>query len=303
VNPETALVPPRRMNTTGNGSIVAGEFVMTSQNFQHIADMLYADAGIELPQSKAMLVYSRLAKRLRELQFSSFNEYCDFAAGPNGAAERRKMLSALTTNVTSFFRENHHFEHLKTVALPPLLQSAQKGDRVRIWSAGCSTGQEPYSIALTLLGMEPKAAQLDIRILATDIDPQVLKFGARGVYEEAALSAVPPELKRTYFSPADTESAQEWRVGEVPRKLISFMELNLNGHWPMKGRFDIIFCRNVVIYFSTQTQQAIWSNMAQKLMPGSWLYIGHSERVSGAATPDFTSAGITTYRYKAKATS
>jgi len=300
---ERAISDVGRSNSSRNPSIVAGEFVMTSQDFQNIADMLYADAGIELPQSKAMLVYSRLAKRLRELQFKSFSEYCTFAAGNAGSEERRKMLSALTTNVTSFFRENHHFEHLKNIALPSLLQNAQKGERVRIWSAGCSTGQEPYSIALTLLGMEPKASQLDIRILATDIDPQVLKFGTRGIYEEAALNAVPPELKRSYFSPADLDGEPGWRVGEAPRKLISFMELNLNGNWPMKGKFDIIFCRNVVIYFSTQTQQVIWSKMAEKIMPGSWLYIGHSERVSGPATPDFISAGITTYRYKTKASS
>jgi chemotaxis protein methyltransferase CheR len=300
MKPEPVLAAPNRINFSSNASIVAGEFIMTSQNFQHIADMLFSDAGIELPQSKAMLVYSRLAKRLRELQFNSFNEYCDFAAGPNGADERRKMLSALTTNVTSFFRENHHFEHLKSTALPSLLQRAQNGGRVRIWSAGCSTGQEPYSIALTLLAMEPKAAQLDIRILATDIDPQVLQFGSIGIYDPAALNSVPPELKRTYFTPTEMDGEQGWRVGEVPRKLITFMELNLNGAWPMKGKFDIIFCRNVVIYFSTQTQQVIWNNMAGKIVPGSWLYIGHSERVSGPVTPDFISAGVTTYRYKAK---
>eukprot|EP01037_Dinobryon_pediforme_P016510 gene16510-16688_t len=289
-----------RQTQSQNQSIVAGEFVMTSRDFQHIAEMLYTDAGIDLPESKAMLVYSRLAKRLRELQIKNFTEYCDFAAGRDGADERRKMLSALTTNVTSFFREKHHFEHLKDVALPSLLQAAQKGGRVRIWSAGCSTGQEPYSIALTILGMEPKAAQLDIRILATDIDPQVLNFGMRGIYEASALDSVPPELKRAHFSPVNTPEDQGFRVGEAPRKLVSFRELNLNGHWPMRGTFDAIFCRNVVIYFSAQTQQVIWQNMAGKMVPGSWLYIGHSERVSGPVTPDFNSSGITTYRYKTR---
>lgn len=277
-------------------SLIPGEFKMTPRDFREIASMLYADAGIFLQESKATLVYSRLIKRLRKLNLESFQDYCQLVGSPSGAAERLEMLSALTTNVTRFFREPHHFDHLRNHVLPPLLDAARRKGRVRIWSAACSTGQEPYSIALTLLGLDPNAAGLDIKILATDIDPRVVAEARRGVYSEATLADIPQDLRKRYFTPA--EGRGEWEVAEDMRRLISFRTLNLNAEWPMQGRFGIIFCRNVVIYFDEPTQQTVWSRFAAKLEPNGWLYIGHSERVTGPATARFASEGVTAYRLK-----
>jgi chemotaxis protein methyltransferase CheR len=279
-------------------SLIAGEYRMTKRNFREIAAMLYADAGIYLPDTKAALVYSRLAKRLRKLDLENFEDYCRLVAGAGGAGERREMLSALTTNVTRFFREPHHFEHLSAHVLPRLLDSARRGGRVRLWSAACSTGQEPYSIALTVLALNPNAASLDLKILATDIDPRVVAEGRRGVYGESALADVRPELRKRYFAPWGARGSQEREAAENLRRLISFRTLNLNADWPMKGGFDVIFCRNVAIYFDEPTQQTAWARFASKLEPNGWLYIGHSERVTGPAASRFASEGVTAYRLK-----
>jgi chemotaxis protein methyltransferase CheR len=272
-----------------DGPIVGGEFPFTDQDFKQIAAMLYADAGLALPESKATLVYSRLAKRLRTLGLESFREYCALVSEAEGVGERRNMLAALTTNVTRFFREPHHFDHLKADVLPALLQSARKGGRVRIWSAGCSTGQEPYSIALTILSMLPDAPEHDIKILATDIDPNVVITARRGVYPQTEVAPIPSDLARRWMEPRDGGALE---VGEAMRELVAFRELNLIGAWPMKGRFDAIFCRNVVIYFDEPTQHRMWGRFRGLLQPGGRLYVGHSERVTDDG---FRTAGLTTY--------
>ncbi len=277
-------------------SLVPGDFAMMDRDFREIAAMLYADAGIYLHESKAALVYSRLAKRLRKLNLESFHDYCRLVGAPEGADERLEMLSALTTNVTRFFREPHHFEHLKTHVLPPLLDVARRGGRARIWSAACSSGQEPYSIALTVLSLEPNAAALDVKILATDIDPRVVAVARRGVYPEGALAEVPSALRHRYFAPTAERDRQEWEVADELWRLVAFRTLNLNADWPMQGKFSAIFCRNVAIYFDEPTQQAVWSKFASKLEPNGRLYIGHSERVTGPAASRFVSEGVTAYR-------
>ena len=211
------------------------------------------------------------------------------------------MLTALTTNVTRFFREPHHFEHLRTAVLPALLQDARRGGRVRLWSAACSTGQEPYSLALTMLSLMPDAATLDVKILATDIDPAVLAEGRAGVYDDACIAAVPPDLRQRWFVRAPQGETEGWRVADEARRLVAFRELNLIGAWPMKGRFQAIMCRNVVIYFEEETQARVWSRFMPCIEPGGHLYIGHSERLAGEAARHFESAGITTYRRRIEA--
>ena len=206
------------------------------------------------------------------------------------------MLAALTTNVTRYFREPHHFEHLKSRVLPELVSRAKARGRVRIWSAGCSTGQEPYSIALTLLDMLPDAAQYDVRILATDIDPNVVATGRAGVYSDEAVQPVPSALRDRWMVRVKDGARDAWGAGEEMRRLVSFRELNLMGNWPMKGRFDAIFCRNVVIYFDEATQARIWARFAPLLNPGGRLYVGHSERVTDMAK--FETDGLTTYRLR-----
>ncbi len=281
-------------------AMVAGDFAFTERDFRDIAGMLYEDARIHLTESKATLVYSRLVKRLRALNLESFRAYCELLGAADGVEERRQMLSALTTNVTRFFREGHHFTHLETVALPPLLEKARRGERLRIWSAACSTGEEPYSIAMTLLGLEPEAAALDIRILATDIDPYVLQRGRAGVYPANSLGDIPPATRQRHFRPAAGDPAQ-LAVSDEMRELVAFRPLNLNSRWPMRGDFQAIFCRNVVIYFDQPTQHGLWGKFAQKLVPDGFLYIGHSERVAGPASNCFENVGITTYRRNRKA--
>jgi len=282
-----------------NDRMVDGEFLFTIGDFRNIAAMLHGDAGIALLESKATLVYSRLAKRLRTLGIESFRDYCALVASEEGADERVRMLAALTTNVTRFFREPHHFEHLKTTVLPPLIQKAKQGGKIRLWSAACSTGQEPYSIAATLLSMMPDAAKHDVKILATDIDPNVVAEGRRGVYTAAALEPVPSNLRDRWFSPASQQDGEKrWAVSDEMRALVEFRELNLIGTWPMKGKFQAIFCRNVVIYFNDDTQMTVWKKFMPFLDVGGVLYIGHSERVTGPAADQLETTGITTYRLK-----
>jgi len=297
------MSPVRHKDGTGEvaAGCEAGDLLLTRDDFGRIAAMLHADAGIHLSDTKAALVYSRLAKRLRSLGLESFRDYCALVDSREGRGERQKMLAALTTNVTKFFREPHHFDHLAKYVLPPLVDTARRGARVRLWSAACSSGQEPYSIALTLLALMPDAARYDVKVLATDIDPDMLKEADRGVYSEAALAEVPAALRTRWFFriPGKGErgrEAAELKVAEQLRALVSFRELNLVGAWPMKGLFHAIFCRNVAIYFTEETQRELWSRFVPRLEPGGTLYIGHSERLTGPAAEAFETDGITTYR-------
>ncbi|SFB10679.1 chemotaxis protein methyltransferase CheR [Rhizobium sp. NFR07] len=280
--------------------LASGEYPLTRRDLSEIAAMIYADAGIYLNDSKASLVYSRLSKHIRNLGLRGFREYCTLVASPEGAPVRREMLSHLTTNFTRFFRENHHFEHLRDEVLPGLINRAKSGGRVRIWSAACSDGQEPYSIALTVLAMFPNAADYDFRILATDIDPKILDTARMGAYDEGALESVSPAMRKQWFREVDVNGRRKFQVDERVKKLITFNELNLMAQWPFKGNFDVIFCRNVVIYFDEPTQVKIWSRFASLLPEAGHLYIGHSERVSGDAKNLFDNIGITTYRCMGK---
>lgn len=280
-------------SAAGAQSMVEGEFALTSDDFRHIAHVLHSYAGIALGEGKAALVYSRLAKRLRALGLRSFREYCELIDGVEGVDERQLMTAALTTNVTRFYREPHHFDHLRDRVMPKLAERARAGGRVRLWSAACSNGQEPYSMALTVLQTLPEAAELDVRILATDIDPNMVAQGHEGVYSEEALEPAPATLWRKYFNRADRG---QWSAGPQLRRLVAFRELNLIGDWPMKGKFDVIFCRNVVIYFDDATQERVWNRFTPLMNPGATLYIGHSERVSGAAAGRLQTSGLTTYQ-------
>jgi chemotaxis protein methyltransferase CheR len=274
-------------------AVIDGEFHLSPTDFKTIAKIIHAEAGIVLAENKGQLVYSRLAKRLRLLGLPSFQEYCSLITSESGAEERQAMIAALTTNVTRFFREPHHFDHLKTAVLPPLLQKAKEGGRVRLWSAACSSGQEPYSIGMTVLSLMPDAGRYDVKILASDIDPNMLREGQEGVYPDQAMESVPPALRAKWFVNSGPGYA---RAGDELRALVTFRKLNLIGNWPMQGLFHAIFCRNVVIYFSAETQAKVWGRLAPLLEPGGALYIGHSERISGVAEQMVRSDGVTTYR-------
>ncbi|MDB5526110.1 MAG: methyltransferase, CheR-type [Rhizobium sp.] len=280
--------------------LAGGEFPLMRKDLADIAAMIYSDAGIYLNETKASLVYSRLSKHIRQLGLKNFRTYCELVSSPAGAAERREMLSYLTTNFTRFFRENHHFDHLRTEVLPGLVSRLKAGGRARIWSAASSDGQEPYSIALTALSVMPNIADYDFKILATDIDPKILAAARLGAYDEGSLETVSPQMRKQYFQQVSIDGKPKWQVTDPVKRLITYNELNLMANWPFKGKFDIIFCRNVVIYFDEPTQMRIWSRFSELLPDGGHLYIGHSERVSGDAKALFENTGITTYKFTGK---
>ena len=275
------------------------EFHLSAKDFTEIAAIMHREAGIALPENKINLVYSRLAKRLRALGLQNFHEYCNLVKDPSnerGKLEREAMIAALTTNVTRFFREPHHFEHLKTNVLPKLIHQAKLGAPVRIWSSACSSGQEPYSIGLTILSLLPEAPNYDIRILATDIDTNMIALGEAGCYEKTMLKDVPAALVQRWFCGV-SDGSGAMKVAQELRDLVRFRKLNLMGNWPMRGQFQAIFCRNVVIYFDNETQNRIWSRMVPLLTHDAALYIGHSERVGGPAEIQLRSDGVTIYRH------
>lgn len=270
------------------------DVVLGDKEFARIARLVHDIAGIVLPDNKRPLVHSRLLRRLRVLSLADFAAYADFLSVDGGEAERRELISAVTTNVTSFFREQHHFDTLSKKVLPDLLAKARRGGRVRLWSAGCSTGEEPYSIAATILAGLPDANRYDIRILATDIDQSVVERTCAARYPADSARGVPADYARRMFH----EDANEGMVhiSDAVRSLVSCKIMNLQEKWPLKGPFDVIFCRNVVIYFDKATQERLWQRFASLISPGGYLMIGHSERVTGAALADFEPDGITTYQ-------
>jgi chemotaxis protein methyltransferase CheR len=267
-----------------------GELVLTGADFRRIADVLQTVSGITLTDTKESLVYSRLVKRVRALGLPSFASYCDLIAAPEGEDECAELLSALTTNFTRFFRERHHFTDLGRAVLAPFAARQPQG-RLRIWSAACSSGEEAYSIAMTVFETVPRAARQDIRILATDIDRRILSAAEDGVYLAESIEPLSPAQRAKYL----VASGDSFTVSGELRAIIRFAELNLTHTLPMSGKFDAIFCRNVAIYFSAEQQQRLWMRLAERLMPGGRLYIGHSERVAGAGLGLLELVGVTTY--------
>lgn len=274
----------------------AREFVFTDRDFEYLRNLVTSHAGITLGGHKRQLVYGRLTRRLRQLGLDSFEQYCRYV-DEHLDTEFGELINAITTNLTSFFRENHHFEHLAGNALPDRMERNGLNRRLRLWSAGCSTGEEPYSIALTVaetLGAE--RAHWDVRVLATDIDTQVLTRAGNGVYAEERIEGIPPERARRWFRRGTGPNLGKVRVDDGLRDLIAFRQLNLmDTSWPMRGPFDVIFCRNVVIYFDKPTQKILFDRFADLLAPDGYLYVGHSESLHGTSTR-FKLIGRTIYQ-------
>ncbi len=268
-------------------------------DFQRIASIMLCDTGIDLPLSKLSHVQSRLLRRLKALDLDEFSTYCDLVEDRRNVDERLEMYSVLTTNVTGFFRENHHFDYMRLHCIPALMKRLEMGQEVRIWSAGCSSGEEPFSLALTFLSEIPNISDWDFKILATDIDPLVLSTAAAGVYDNQALRAVPSALRQAYFLP-DAVTPDRSRLRPEVRKLVAFRRLNLVEPWPMKRKFDVIMCRNVVIYFGDAAKAEIWARMIAQLHPDGWLFTGHSERLNGQNALEMDLLYTTTYRPKSR---
>jgi chemotaxis protein methyltransferase CheR len=268
------------------------EFAFSDNDFQTIVQLVRDRSGIALGGSKRDLVYGRLGRRLRALGCSSFNEYLALLDGPASDDEQVAMVNAITTNLTGFFRERHHFETLANDTLPGLMKSPSQGRRLRIWSAGCSSGEEPYTIAMIVLRTLVTTTQWDALILATDIDTNMIATCQAGRYDTAKAEAIPPDLRRRYVSQIDENTVE---MSPALKQIIRFRPLNLLQHWPMTGKFDVIFCRNVVIYFEKDTQRVLFDRYADLLKPEGWLFIGHSESLF-RVSDRFRHVGGTTYR-------
>jgi chemotaxis protein methyltransferase CheR len=243
-------------------------------DFEQISQIVYRYSGIRLTVGKEELVRSRLIKRLRALGVNSFTSYLRYIKEDRSAQELHTMIDALTTNKTSFFRENQHFEYMRTRILPEL---KKRSTRLRLWSAGCSSGEEPYSIAMLLQEEWPQTNPTDTRILATDISARILAKARAGEYEMESLKDVPSAYLAKYFSSARANSNRVYTVRDSIKRMIRFAQLNLMDEWPMKGPFEVIFCRNVMIYFDSATQAKLVRRFRDLLVPGGYLLVGHSE--------------------------
>ncbi|WP_085901872.1 CheR family methyltransferase [Kiloniella majae] len=252
------------------------EFPFSDQQFKALTKMVYDRTGIVLKDNKKNMVYGRLARRLRKLKMYSFKEYLSYLDSPDGTSETGMLINAITTNLTKFFRESHHFKHLFTACEEIVEAQTARGEnrRLRLWSAGCSSGEEPYSIAIIMSELLKRTPSIDIKILATDLDTGMLQTGMSGIYNKKSAEAMPDKFKKKYTQEI---SETQIKMSSELRNLITFKQLNLLEQWPMKGPFDIIFCRNVMIYFDQPTKVSLGKRYAELLRPDSWLYIGHSE--------------------------
>ena len=255
------------------------EFAFTDAEFKFLSKTVYDNVGIVLSDQKRDLVYTRLARRLRSLGLPTFADYCDRLKGPEGEAEFGYLINAITTNHTRFFREPHHFHHLRNVILRQFAKDyrTKKVAGLKIWSAGCSTGEEPYSTAMVIAASLPRVEAEKVRILATDLDTNVLESCRRARYPIDSLENVPAKLRSRFVKEEDGVAVIDQRV----RNLISFKQLNLLHDWPMKGPFDLIFCRNVMIYFDNETRNKLIRRYAGLLKPHGYFYLGHSESLLG----------------------
>jgi chemotaxis protein methyltransferase CheR len=271
------------------------EFAFSDVDFRSLARLAYDHAGIVLQESKRNMVYGRLSRRLRALQINTFRDYREYLA--THERELESFINSLSTNHTKFFREVHHFDHLRGNVAVPFAKTVGQGSssRLRIWSAGCSSGEEPYSIAAVLRREVPNIAQHDARILATDIDTDVLAKAARGVYPASSVDEVPSGYRAAFEVKKNAQGVAHVFVDHAVQKLVTYRQLNLLRPWPFKGLFDAIFCRNVMIYFDGPTKEALVDRFMRQIKPGGWLYIGHSESLMGLH-PGLESVGSTIYR-------
>lgn len=277
-------------------SFVKREFELRDREFAHIRDLVMSRTGIVINDHKQELIYSRLSKRVRALNLEGFDEYINVLDSGNNKDEMVAFINAITTNLTAFFREGHHFDYLRDVALPKIMERNRRSRKIRIWSAGCSTGEEPYSIAMTLaekLGFD----SWDWRVLATDIDTDVLAAANSRVYTEERVTGIAPQRLLRWFRRGGGRNAGLVQVAKELNDRIAFRQLNLIQPWPIKNQFDVIFCRNVVIYFDLATQKKLFEGFHRQLDSQGTLFIGHSESLH-KVTDRFESVGHTIYQKK-----
>ncbi|SIQ28405.1 MULTISPECIES: protein-glutamate O-methyltransferase [unclassified Bosea (in: a-proteobacteria)] len=271
----SGLVPLPPMGFASPAS--AADVTLTRDDMKFIAALVYEQAGIVIREHKEAMTRGRLARRVKALGLNSVAEYCAFLKTPQAAGELPELINAVTTNHTAFFRERHHFDHLRKDVMPRLVQErASRRGRIRIWSAACSSGEEPYSIAASCREAIGNRHDIDFKILATDIDTDILARAEAGIYPTDLIERLPADVK-PLMKLEGNAARGEVRMADEMRRMIAFKRLNLIEKWPMSGPFDVIFCRNVFIYFDTQTKASILDRFVTLLAPGGFLYLGHSE--------------------------
>ncbi len=264
---------------------------LSESEFEGLRQLVLEYTGISLSPAKIELVKRRFAPRLRALELDTFSAYVNFVK--RHPKELSFFSDAITTNLTSFYREKHHFDLLKEELLPGMLKKHERDRRLRFWSAGCSTGQEAYTLGIELFESIPNLRGLDVKILATDLDSKCLRTCKDGVYSQKDLEKVPPDVARRYFDPLP--GTPMFRVAQKVQDLVTFKRLNFLDEFPMKGPFDLIICRNVFIYFDKRMQAKVMAKFAKLQQPGDYLFLGHSESV-GELTNDYELVGLTTYK-------
>jgi chemotaxis protein methyltransferase CheR len=276
---------------------------MSSRSFERLAEFITRELGIKMPASKASMIQSRLFRRVRDLKLGSIDEYCEhlFSSAADDL-ERSRFIDAVTTNKTDFFREPQHFRYLTETALPRIRGSGRANAilPVTAWSAACSSGEEPYTLAMVLSEYRAALPGFDFRILATDISTKVLRIAKDGIYSAQQIAPVSPQLRRKYLLRGKGEDRSLFRIAPPLRRSVSFHRLNLmDADYSVRDMFDIVFCRNVLIYFDRHVQEAVIRKLCRNLKPGGYLFVGHSESLSGFDLP-LVSVGSSCFRKESR---
>lgn len=254
---------------------------LSDRDFWRFSALVHEKCGIELHEGKKELVRARLSKRLREGGFKDFRAYYKFLTEDDSGDELVRMLDAVSTNLTSFFREEKHFDFLKNTVLPSCVAENGRYKRLRAWSAGCSSGEEPYSLAICVLEYFGDSLPFDTKILATDISTNVLARAKTGIYSSDRLAKIPKPTLRKYFQKGYGSQEGRFRVKRSIKDMIKYQRFNLMDSFPFRETFNFVFCRNVMIYFNKQTQQMLVNKFYDCLVDGGYLLIGHSESLTG----------------------
>jgi chemotaxis protein methyltransferase CheR len=252
------------------------KIALSDEEFAKLRDLVYKISGISLSETKRELVISRFSRRLKALKLKSFSDYYNLLISPSGFTEVQNFINSITTNKTDFFREAHHFDFLVSKIIPVLL--SKKKRVVKIWSAACSTGEEPYTIAMVMSKHFVEKYNIPVKILATDIDTNVLTVASKGVYDSSIISVLPDEYMKKYFLRGKQDSKGLFKIKDMIRQMVTFKQLNFVAtEYPITTTFDIIFCRNVIIYFNPETKRRVVNKLYRYLNPGGYIMMGHSE--------------------------
>lgn len=261
---------------------------MSMADFNRISNFIYNECGIKLPEAKKVMLQSRLQKRLRELKYTNFSDYCEYVFSKEGqnSNEIIYMIDVVSTNKTDFFREPVHFEYLTNYALPEFYRENRVRRPLKLWSAACSSGEEPYTLAIVLSEFAEKHTGFDYSIFGTDISTQILQKAVSAIYKEERISMIPMSLKKKYFLKSKNTAEKLVKVDDSLRKKVTFERLNfMDAYYNVKETFDIIFCRNALIYFNRETQENVINKLCMKLKPGGYFFLGHSESIIGMNVP------------------